>query len=294
MQPDFIEQPVAGGVPIKMWTRGVPVEDEAARQLSNAARLPVVFRHIAAMPDVHVGIGATVGAVIPTLRAIIPAAVGVDIGCGMMAAKTTLVAQDLPDSLAPLRAAIERAVPHGRAPKGRDPGAWSTKVPGSVDTAWSQLEPEFAELTRDYPKLEKTNHRVHLGTLGTGNHFIEVCLDEQGFVWFMLHSGSRGVGNAIGTMFIELAKRDALRNNANLPDRDLAYFEEGSRYFGDYVRAVSWAQAFAALNREVMMKRVVDAAKTVIRKSFQSRCTRSSRWCASKVEMRLKVPGARF
>ena len=222
------------------------------------------------MPDVHVGIGATVGSVIPTLRAIIPAAVGVDIGCGMMAAKTTLRAQDLPDTLAPLRTAIERAVPHGRAPKGRDPGAWSTKVPGSVDTAWSQLAPEFAELTRDYPKLEKTNHRVHLGTLGTGNHFIEVCLDEQGFVWFMLHSGSRGVGNAIGTMFIELAKQDAMRHNANLPDRDLAYFEEGSRHFGDYVRAVSWAQAFAALNRELMMKRVIDAAKTVIRKGFQS------------------------
>jgi len=270
MAPEFIEHSVAGGVPIKMWTRGVPVEDEAERQLGNAARLPIVFRHIAAMPDVHVGIGATVGSVIPTLRAIIPAAVGVDIGCGMMAAKTTLRAQDLPDSLAPLRTAIERAVPHGRAPKGRDPGAWSTKVPGSVDTAWSLLEPEFAELTRDYPKLEKTNHRVHLGPLGSGNHFIEVCLDELGFVWFMLHSGSRGVGNAIGTMFIELARQDAMRHNANLPDRDLAYFEEGSRYFGDYVRAVSWAQAFAALNRELMMKRVIDAAKTVIRKGFQS------------------------
>ena len=132
---------------------------------------------------------------------------------------------------------------------------------------WS---PTSAELCRDYPKLEKTNNRIHLGTLGTGNHFIEVCLDEEGSVWFMLHSGSRGVGNAIGTMFIELAKQDALRNNANLPDRDLAYFEEGSRYFGDYVCAVGWAQRFAALNREVMMRRVIEAAKTVIRKSFQS------------------------
>ena len=139
-----------------------------------------------------------------------------------------------------------------------------------MDTAWAQLEPDFTELCRDYPKLAKTNNRVHLGTLGTGNHFIEVCLDEAGAVWFMLHSGSRGVGNAIGTMFIELAKQDALRNNANLPDRDLAYFEEGARYFGDYVRAVGWAQKFAALNREVMMKRVIEAAKTVI-------CTRASR-----------------
>ena len=269
MDTNYIEEEVPGGVPIKMWTRGVPVEDEAKRQLMNAARLPVVFKHVAAMPDVHYGIGATVGSVIPTLKAIIPAAVGVDIGCGMMAAKTTLRAEDLPDNLAPLRSAIERAVPHGRAPGSRDPGAWS-KVPASVDTAWAQLEPDFTELCRDYPKLAKTNNIQHLGTLGSGNHFIEVCLDEQGFVWFMLHSGSRGVGNFIGTMFIELAKQDAMRNDVHLPDRDLAYFEEGSRHFADYVRAVGWAQRFAALNREMMMKRVIEAAKTVIRKNFQS------------------------
>ncbi|NML42595.1 RtcB family protein [Ramlibacter sp. G-1-2-2] len=268
-QPDYIQEDTPGGVPVKMWTRGVPVEDEARRQLANAARLPVVFRHVAAMPDVHFGIGATVGSVIPTLHAIIPAAVGVDIGCGMIACKTTLSAQDLPDNLGPLRTAIERAVPHGRAPGARDPGAWQ-KTPGAVDTAWAQLEPEFAELCRDHPKLAKTNHHMHLGTLGGGNHFVEVCLDEQGSVWFMLHSGSRGVGNAIGTMFIELAKQDAMRNNANLPDRDLAYFEEGARYFGDYVRAVGWAQKYAKANREVMMRRVLEAAKTVIRKPFQS------------------------
>ena len=269
MDTNYIHEDVGGGVPLKMWTRGVPVEDAAKRQLTNAARLPIVHHHIAAMPDVHYGIGATVGSVIPTLRAIIPAAVGVDIGCGMMACKTTLKAEDLPDNLAPLRSAIERAVPHGRQPGSRDPGAWD-KAPRSVNTAWAPLEPEFTELCRDYPKLEKTNHIQHLGTLGTGNHFIEVCLDETGFVWFMLHSGSRGVGNFIGTMFIELAKQDALRHNANLPDRDLAYFEEGSRYFGDYVRAVGWAQKFAATNREVMMKRVIEAAKAVIHKNFQS------------------------
>ncbi|HEX7888424.1 MAG TPA: RtcB family protein [Ramlibacter sp.] len=267
--PNYLQDDSTGGVPVKMWTRGVPVEDEARRQLANAARLPVVFRHIAAMPDVHFGIGATVGSVIPTFRAIIPAAVGVDIGCGMIACKTTLRADDLPDNLAPLRAAIERAVPHGRSPGSRDPGAWQ-KTPGAVDTAWAQLEPEFTELCRDYPKLTKTNNHQHLGTLGTGNHFIEVCLDEEGAVWFMLHSGSRGVGNAIGTLFIELAKQDAMRNDVHLPDRDLAYFEEGSRYFGDYVRAVGWAQKFARLNREVMMRRVIEAAKTVIRKNFQA------------------------
>jgi len=269
MDTRHIHEDVPGGVPLKMWTRGVPVEDEARRQLTHAARLPIVFRHVAAMPDVHFGIGATVGSVIPTLRAVIPAAVGVDIGCGMIACKTTLAAEDLPVNLGPLRSAIERAVPHGRSPGSRDPGAWS-KVPGAVDSAWAQLEPEFTELCRDHPKLEKTHHRVHLGTLGTGNHFIEVCLDEQGFVWFMLHSGSRGVGNAIGTMFIELAKRDAMRSCANLPDRDLAYFEEGSQHFGDYLRAVGWAQRYAAINRELMMRRVIEAAKTVIGRSFQS------------------------
>jgi tRNA-splicing ligase RtcB len=269
VESDCIHEDIPGGVPLKMWTRGVPVEDEARRQLANAARLPIVFRHIAAMPDVHFGIGATVGSVIPTVRAIIPAAVGVDIGCGMIACKTTLTAEDLPDNLGPLRAAIERAVPHGRAPGSRDPGAWQ-KTPGSVNAAWAELEPEFAELCRDYPKLEKTHHIQHLGTLGTGNHFIEVCLDEEKFVWFMLHSGSRGVGNAIGTMFIELARQDALRHQVNLPDRDLAYFEEGSRHFGDYVRAVGWAQKFAAINREVMMKRVIEAAQTLIRKPFRS------------------------
>ena len=269
METNYIQADVPGGVPVKMWTRGVPVEDEARRQLISAARLPIVFRHIAAMPDVHYGIGATVGSVIPTLKAIIPAAVGVDIGCGMMATKTTLRAEDLPDNLGPLRSAIERAVPHGRAPGKRDPGGWQN-VPGAVDTAWARLEPDFSELCRDYPKLEKTNHRNHLGTLGSGNHFIEVCLDESGFVWFMLHSGSRGVGNAIGTMFIELARHDAMRHEVNLPDRDLAYFEEGSRHFGDYVRAVGWAQRYAALNREVMMRRVIEAAKATLSRSFQS------------------------
>ena len=264
-----LTETVEGGVPIKMWTRGVPVDESAQRQLHNAARLPVVFRHIAVMPDVHFGIGATVGSVIPTLRAIIPAAVGVDIGCGMMAAKTMLRAEDLPDNLGPLRAAIEKAVPHGRQPGKRDPGAWSTP-PSAVDAAWAQLAPEFDALCQDYPALQHTQHRAHLGTLGTGNHFIEVCLDEAGAVWFMLHSGSRGVGNAIGRSFIALAREDALRRDAHLPDTDLAYFEEGSRYFGDYVRAVGWAQRYAALNRELMMQAVVDAVRRIITKPFDS------------------------
>src|SRR5246127_2231654 len=271
MEQNYNIEDVAGGVPIKMWTRGVPVEDEARKQLANAARLPVVFRHIAAMPDVHLGIGATVGSVIPTLKAIIPAAVGVDIGCGMMAAKTTLRAEDLPDNLGPLRSAIERAVPHGSVPRnrGRDTGSWENP-PETVDQTWATLAEEFDALCELHPRLKNTNNRKHLGTLGTGNHFIEVCLDEEGAVWFMLHSGSRGVGNAIGTHFIELAKKDALRSNANLPDQDLAYFEEGAQYFGDYVRAVSWAQKFAQRNREVMMTNLIATVRKVITKPFES------------------------
>ena len=271
MQDNYDIETVEGGAPIKMWTRGVPVEPDARKQLANAAKLPVVFHHVAAMPDVHLGIGATVGSVIPTLRAIIPAAVGVDIGCGMMAAKTTLRADDLPDNLGPLRAAIERAVPHGSTPRhrGRDQGSWENP-PAAADQAWARLVDEFDALCELHPRLKNTNNRKHLGTLGTGNHFIEVCLDEAGAVWFMLHSGSRGVGNAIGTHFIELAKKDALRQQANLPDADLAYFEEGAQYFGDYVRAVSWAQTFAATNREVMMAHVVAAVRTMIAKPFEA------------------------
>ena len=271
MEQNYDTEEVAGGVPVKMWTRGVPVEDEARKQLANAARLPVVFRHIAAMPDVHLGIGATVGSVIPTLKAIIPAAVGVDIGCGMMAAKTTLRAEDLPDNLGPLRSAIERAVPHGSNPRsrGRDQGSWENP-PETVDQIWATLADEFDALCQIHPRLKNTNNRKHLGTLGSGNHFIEVCLDEQGAVWFMLHSGSRGVGNAIGTHFIELAKQDAERHERNLPDKDLAYFEEGAQYFGDYVRAVSWAQKFAQRNREVMMTNLIATVRKVITKPFES------------------------
>lgn len=260
-----------GAVPIKMWTKGVPVEDEARKQLANAARLPVVFKHIAAMPDVHLGIGATVGSVIPTIKAIIPAAVGVDIGCGMMACKTTLRAEDLPDNLAALRSAIEKAVPHGMTPhrRGRDAGSWENP-PSLVDQAWATLVEDFEAICEKHPRLRNTNNRKHLGTLGTGNHFIEVCLDENGAVWFMLHSGSRGVGNAIGTHFIELAKKDAQLHQRNLPDHDLAYFEEGAQYFGDYVRGVSWAQKFARLNREVMMKNLIATVRQVIPKPFEA------------------------
>ena len=250
------------GVPVKAWIKGVPVEAEALEQLANVARLPFVHRHVAAMPDVHYGMGATVGSVIATRKAIVPAAVGVDIGCGMCAVQTSLRAEDLPDSLACLRERIERAVPHGRTRAGRgDRGSWGDP-PNRVVARWrGDLEPGFARIASKHPKVRKSNHVTHLGTLGTGNHFVEVCLDEADRVWIMLHSGSRGVGNRLGRYFIDLAKKDVKRWNARLPDEDLAYFKEGADHFEDYVEAVHWAQEFARINREVMMSHALRAVR---------------------------------
>ena len=272
-QTTYEYQDVEGGSPIKMWTRGVPVDDKAREQLTKAAKMPYIFKHVAAMPDVHVGIGATVGSVIPTKGAVIPAAVGVDIGCGMMAARTSLVASDLPDNLAGIRSAIEAAVPHGRdVGRGkRDKGSWGDPPPAVVD-AWAKLAERFGRIVARYPRLKNTNNLMHLGTLGTGNHFIELCLDTEQRVWIMLHSGSRGVGNAIGTFFIELAKQDMRKWHINLPDQDLAYFPEGTDHFDDYVEAVEWAQDFAALNRRVMMTHVLDALRSQIAKPFDAEC----------------------
>ncbi|MEA3010720.1 MAG: hypothetical protein QOJ91_2412 [Sphingomonadales bacterium] len=270
-EQSFEYMAVDGGAPVKMWTRGVSVEPEAREQLSRAARMPFIFKHVAVMPDVHVGIGATVGSVIPTKGAVIPAAVGVDIGCGMMAARTSLHAADLPDSLEGVRSAIEQAVPHGRSVgRGkRDQGSWGDPPP-EIAAAWATLAERFKRITDKYPRLKNTNNLVHLGTLGTGNHFIELCLDEKDQVWIMLHSGSRGVGNAIGSFFIELAKQDMRKWFINLPDQNLAYFSEGTEHFDDYVEAVGWAQDFAALNRRMMMVSVIRAIRTVIAKPFEA------------------------
>jgi tRNA-splicing ligase RtcB len=196
---------IDGGLPIKAWTEGVPVEDAALKQLHNLSRMPFAHSHIAVMPDVHWGMGATVGSVIATKGAIIPASVGVDIGCGMMAVKTNLTAADLPDNLHGIRAAIEAAVPHGRTDNGgpNDRGAWG-------DDHYGTWYASLCKLTEKHPKLQKAALRAprHIGTLGTGNHFIELCLDESQSVWVMLHSGSRGIGNAIGSHFIQKAKQD--------------------------------------------------------------------------------------
>ena len=259
---DYIE---TKGAPIKAWTKGVPVEDKAREQLENVARMPFIHECIAVMPDVHWGFGATVGSVIPSKGAIIPAAVGVDIGCGMMAVQTSLTSRHLPDNLAALRSAIEAKVPHGRTHQGGrgDSGAWGD-VPNLIAGIWAKgrrqgrpLAEGLAAIAEKHPKIAKANHVKHLGTLGTGNHFIEICLDQTDRVWVMLHSGSRGIGARIGTYFIGRAKREMERASIDLPDKDLAYLAEGSELFDDYVEAVGWAQEYALINREVMMERVL-------------------------------------
>jgi tRNA-splicing ligase RtcB (3'-phosphate/5'-hydroxy nucleic acid ligase) len=267
MNYQTIEQ--SHGVPIKAWINGVPLEAQAADQLRNIARLPIVGPHVAVMPDVHLGIGATVGSVVPTQDAIIPAAVGVDIGCGMIAQRTSLMASDLPDSLAALRARLESVIPHGRSNSraGRDKGSFEN-APAAAISAWDQLHSGFARICQVMPSLKNTNNLKHLGTLGTGNHFVEVCLDEGDRVWLMLHSGSRGVGNAIGTQYIELAQNDMREQIHQLPDKALAYFSQGSKHFDDYVLAVSWAQSFARFNRAIMMQHALQALQREVPKQF--------------------------
>jgi tRNA-splicing ligase RtcB len=249
-----VKEIIEGRVPVKVYTD--QIEAGARQQLINLSQLPIVFHHVAAMPDVHAGIGATVGSVIATERAIIPAAVGVDIGCGMIASRTSLTAGDMDErTLKRVFDQISRDVPVGRD-QHKEGRALATKA--------RPLEPVLRRIRDKHPALEKRFPRTQnwvyqLGTLGGGNHFIEICLDEAKQVWVMLHSGSRGIGNAIGTYFIELARRDMERQVLQLPDRDLAYFEEGARYFDDYVEAVGWAQSYATRNRQAMMDLVLAA-----------------------------------
>jgi len=258
-------------LPIKAWTRGVQVEDAARQQLLNLAGMPFIHSHVAAMPDVHWGKGATVGSVIATKGAIIPAAVGVDIGCGMAAQRTSLTASDLPDSLHNLRSAIEARIPHGRTDNGGkgDRGAWG-ETPGANYAALGHQLDELKIIADKHPKLAKAAERApsHAGTLGTGNHFVEVCLDEEQRVWVMLHSGSRGIGNRIGTYFIEAAKKDMERWFISLPDKDLAYLPQGSEMFNDYFDAVSWAQSYARTNRDLMMTAALTAVGEAVPKPF--------------------------
>lgn len=244
-----------GRVPVKVWTEDLDAGAES--QLENVASMPFVHHHVAAMPDVHAGIGATVGSVIPTRGAIIPAAVGVDIGCGMVAVGLSLTADDLPDSLAGVRSAIESRVPVGFE---------IHSAPPPRSDAIARLLPRYERMLALRPelaKMQKSRDAWHrqMGTLGGGNHFIEVCLDEQEHVWVMLHSGSRGIGNQIGRFYIARAREEMLALDAQLPDRDLAYFTEGTESFAEYLEAVGWAQDFAAENRLRMLELVLDALR---------------------------------
>lgn len=246
-----------GNVPVKIFTNNI--DSGAMTQLSNIAQLPFIYHHIAAMPDVHVGKGATIGSVIPTKGAIIPAAVGVDIGCGMNAVRISLKAGDLPDSLRKSRSAIEAAVPvgfnmhkHHRV---------KASILNGMDRPLDIILSKHSGLSKMMRNFHHTWGR-QLATLGGGNHFIELCIDESDDVWIMLHSGSRGIGNAMGRYFINLAKKDMGRQLGHLPDKDLAYFTEGAEHFDDYVEAVMWAQDYAMINRREMMRLVITALQT--------------------------------
>lgn len=263
---------VDGLIPIKLWTDYVSVEEEALKQLHNLSSMPFVYHHVAAMPDVHWGMGATVGSVIATKGAIIPAAVGVDIGCGMMAVKTPLNASNLPDDLSLLRSKIENSIPHGRTDNGgsNDRGRWH-ELPHEVYEHSISLRPAYTKITSKYPKITpKQDPWCHMGTLGSGNHFIELCLDQNDSVWVMLHSGSRGIGNKIGTFFIEQAKEEMLKYHIDkyLPDMDLSYLVEHTEIFSDYIDAVDWAQKFALKNREIMMQIVLNVLSNSFKRIY--------------------------
>ena len=226
------------------------IDGNTRAQVARTAQLGFIEGHVAVMPDAHYGIGATVGTVIPTRGAIVPAAVGVDIGCGMMAVRTSLSESDLPDSLSPARSAIEKAVPVGQG-RHSDEKVFRS-APGAGGIEW-----RAAEFEGTLP----AHWRAQMGTLGGGNHFIEVCVDDEGRIWAMLHSGSRGAGNKLGTRFIAEARREMERYSVHLADADLAYLREGTPSFLEYCRAVGWAQDFAKANRRCMMDLVLQALR---------------------------------
>lgn len=245
---------------VKMWTDFVPVDEGSLRQLSECADMPFVYKHIAAMPDVHYGYGATIGSVIPTKSAVIPAAVGVDIGCGMIAVKTSLTATDLPDELATMRSAIESVIPVGFAQHQEN------KIPEKGLLHFNQMKARLESVLSKHPKIEYkgnglTKAAVQIGTLGGGNHFVEMCIDTRGSVWVMLHSGSRGIGNQIGTYFINKAKELMEQYFIDLHSKDLAYLPENTQLFDDYIEAMEWAQEYAMFNREVMLDQTLKAMR---------------------------------
>ena len=235
--------------PIKIWSPIETVESQALEQLKRTAGLPFIYKHVAVMPDVHYGIGATVGSVVATKGAVVPACVGVDIGCGMMASKMPFKSKRLPDNLQGLFDAISKAVPVGQDMHN------SATVP--FEMVGYEWLPE---------KIQDDPMRVvkQMGTLGGGNHFIEICLDTEDNVWVMLHSGSRGIGNKIGNYYIDQAKKIMEVEQIKLEDPNLAYLTDGTELFNEYWRDLQWAQRYAMRNREVMMKLVMQSVAEVI------------------------------
>lgn len=253
----------AGNTSLKLWTNGVQVEDAAIEQLKDVAKLPFIFKHISAMPDIHAGKGATIGSVIATQKAVLPAAVGVDIGCGVRAQLTNLQRSDFPSDLKKVRSAIEKVVPHGRTDNGGDDDVGKFKVlPHKHQVRWDSLKEGYQELTEEFPEI-KTNAELMIGSLGTGNHFLELAEDECGRVWILVHSGSRGTGAKIGGTFVKWAQEEMDRYfiSENLPNKDLAYLVEGTPLFNGYIKAVNWTQRYAKENRAAMIDAAFDAIK---------------------------------
>lgn len=256
-----------GSVPVKIWTKDI--EPEALAQLKNLARLPFIARQgVACMPDVHAGIGSTVGTVIATDKAIIPAAVGVDIGCGMVATRLSLKASQLPDSLAKIRSEIERVVPMGTGGEHKDAKGTSYYFGKPTFDGSSPMPESVARVFKGNENVAAHKAGKQLGTLGSGNHFIEICIDENEDVWVMLHSGSRGIGNMIGSYYINKGKELMEQFHITLPDGDLAYLPQGTDLFEDYVSAVGWAQNYAMENRKEMLKAVLDVLRKEIPVQF--------------------------
>ena len=247
---------------VKAWVEGVQMDDNTREQILTTASLPEVVG-MAIMPDCHLGKGSTVGSVVVTKKVVLPACCGVDIGCGMGAMRTSLTADDLPSDLSDIRSGLERAVPFGRTNNGGsgDRGAW-TNVPAAVSTAWkTHLHDRFEKILEKHEKIGRHNALNHAGTGGSGNHFLEVCLDEEDRVWVMLHSGSRGVGNRIGQLFINKAKEEMARIHRGVPDPDLSFLEKGTEVFDDYIEAMTWAQDFALISRQLMMTRALQVLR---------------------------------
>ena len=260
-----------GFATIKHWTNGVQFEDGAKTQVRYMAQVPCVAG-IAIMPDVHSGIGSTIGSVVATRKAIIPACVGVDLGCGIFALKTSLTSHQVSENGKDMFEALSKYVPFGGG-KGKETGNWECskefKTPENVKQAFAELEPEYRKLIEKNGQVSSRNAATQLGTGGSGNHFMEVCLDEADAVWLMLHSGSRGAGNRIGAFFIETAKKEMDRLGVVLPSRDLAYLQEGTEHFNDYVEAVAWAQKYALVNRQLMMENALRALSRELKMKFE-------------------------